>query len=132
MMNIRDFFVPEKPGAYAALYLGNYSVDTLLDKNGNSIDQAHFTANRDIGPIQAGTSFDANLDVSVEMYAIAPTFMWNTGFQVFGADYAMLLSLPFANTSVGASLDTLTNITLGQQSFSTYRRCLAGDRSIGL
>lgn len=27
MMNIRDFLVPEKEGVYAALYLGNYSVN---------------------------------------------------------------------------------------------------------
>lgn len=133
MMNIRDFFVPEKPGAYAALYLGNYSVDTLADKNGNSVNQATHTTTRDLlGGIPAGASFSANLDVEVEMYAIAPTFIWNTGFQVLGADYAMFLSLPFANTSVGASLDTLTNITLAQRSFETGRSLAVSDSEFNI
>src|SRR5574341_853110 len=70
MMNIRDFLVPEKPGMYAALYLGNYSTDKLKDKNGNTIDQATFEANRNIGPIPAGLKFTADLDASVDTYLI--------------------------------------------------------------
>jgi hypothetical protein len=129
MMNIRDFLVPEKEGVYAALYLGNYSTGKLKDKNGNTIDTAEFHANRDLGPgIPAEVDITADIDANVEMYLIAPTFVWNTGYQLFGADYAMLVSLPFANTSVGAALDTLTDIRLAERSV-TLGKSLAVDDS---
>jgi hypothetical protein len=119
MMNIRDFLVPEQPGMYAALYLGNYSTDKLKDKNGNTVDKATFEASTVLGEqlglgIPAGIEFSADLDVSVDMYLIAPAFMWNSGFKILGADYAMFVALPFANTTIGASLDTLTNVNLGR------------------
>lgn len=128
MMNVRDFLVPEQEGVYAALYLGNYSTDTLKDKNGNSIDTATFQASKSLGPgIPAGVKITANLDTNVDMYLIAPTFVWNTGYKFLGADYAMLISLPFANTSVGASLDTLTNINLANQAVSMGKNLSVDD-----
>jgi hypothetical protein len=133
MMNIRDFFVPEKEGVYAALYLGNYSADKLKDKNGNNIETATFQANRNLGPgISAGLSITANLDAKVDMDLIVPTFVWNTGYKVLGADYAMLISLPFANTSVGASLSTLTNISLANRAVSAGRSLSADDSAIDI
>jgi len=133
MMNIRDFLVPEKEGVYAALYLGNYSTDTLKDKNGNTIDKATFQANRSFGPgIPAGVTINANLDTNMDMYLIAPTFVWNTGYKIFGADYAMLASLPFANTSIGASLSTLTNINLANRAVSIGRDLAVNDSAFNL
>lgn len=132
MMNIRDFLVPEQPGMYTALYLGNYSTDKLKDRNGNTIDKATFEAKRNIGPIPAGLKFTANLDASVDMYLITPAFIWNSGYKVLGADYAMLVALPFANTSIGASLNTLTNITLANRSISRSRDLSVNDNAFDI
>lgn len=133
MMNIRDFLVPEKQGVYAALYLGNYSTSEITDKQGNAINSATFQANRTLGPgIPAGASITANLDTQIDMYLIAPTFVWNTGYQVLGADYAMLISIPFANTTAGASLDTLTNISLANRAASFNRQLAVDDSAVDI
>lgn len=137
MMNVRDFLVPEQPGMYAALYLGNYSTDKLKDKNGNPIDKATFEAKKNIGPgigpgIPAGLKFTADLDASVDMYLISPTFIWNSGYKILGADYAMLMALPFANTSVGAALSTLTNISLAGRAVSMGKDLSVNDSSFNI
>lgn len=133
MMNIRDFLVPEKEGVYAALYLGNYSTNTLKDQNGNTIDKATFQTSRSMGPgIPAGTKFTADLDTNVDMFLIAPTFVWNTGYKILGADYAMLISLPFANTSVGAALDTLTNTNLAIRDASMGKALSVNDSAFSI
>ncbi|MGZ8226289.1 MAG: SphA family protein [Methylococcaceae bacterium] len=133
MMNVRDFLVPEKEGLYTAIYLGNYSTDQLKDKNGNSIDTATFQASKSLGPgIPAGVKITANLDANVDMYLIAPTFVWNTGYKFFGADYAMLISLPFANTSVGAALETLTDINLANQAVSMSKKLSVDDSAFNI
>jgi hypothetical protein len=137
MMNIRDFLVPEQPGMYAALYLGNYSTDKLKDKNGNTIDKATFEAGTTLGPgigpgIPAGIRITADLDVNLDMYLIAPTFVWNTGYKILGADYAMLISLPFANTSIGAALSTVTNINLANRAVSRGRDLSVDDSAFDI
>lgn len=133
MMNIRDFLVPEKPGMYAALYLGNYSTQKLKDKNGNTIDKATFEGNTTVGPgIPASFKLTADLDVNVDMFLINPVFLWNTGYKILGADYAMLVALPFANTSIGASLDTFTNITIARRSVSQGRSIAVNDSSFDI
>jgi hypothetical protein len=133
LMNIRDFLVPEKEGVYAALYLGNYSTDTLKDQNGNSIDKATFQASGSLGPgIPAGIKVTADLNTNVDMYLIAPTFVWNTGYKLLGADYAMLISLPIANTSIGAALDTFTNINLANQAASMGKQLSVSDSAFNL
>lgn len=133
MMNIRDFLVPEKEGVYAALYLGHYSTAELTDKHGNAIDSATFQVSKTLGPgIPASASITANIDSEVDMYLIAPTFVWNTGYQILGADYAMLISIPFANTSLGASLDTLTNINLANRAASLNKQLSVDDSAFNI
>lgn len=133
MMNVRDFLVPEEEGVYAALYLGNYSTGKLKDNHGNTIDTATFQTNKSLGPgIPAGAKITASLDTNVDMYLIAPTFVWNTGYKLFGADYAMLISLPFANTTVGAALDTLTDINLANQAVSMGKQLSVNDSAFNI
>jgi hypothetical protein len=133
MFNIRDFLVPEQPGMYTALYMGNYSTDKLKDKHGNTVDKATFEANTVLGAdIPAGIQVTANLDASVDMYLVAPVFMWNTGYKILGADYAMLIALPFANTTIGASLDTLTNVNLGSFAASKGIALAVNDSDFGI
>ncbi|MBL1265227.1 SphA family protein [Methylomicrobium sp. RS1] len=113
--------------------MGNLSTDKLKDKNGNPIDKATFHANRNLGPgIPAGVNITADLDASVDMYLIAPTFVWNSGYKIFGADYGAIISLPFANTSVGAALDTLTNINVANRSISLGRSLSVDDSAFDI
>lgn len=137
MWNMRDFFVPEKPGIYTALYLGQYSTDKLKDKHGNTIDKASFEKDKRVGPgigpgIPVGAKFTANLDASFDMGLVAPVVIWNTGYQIFGADYAMFIALPFANTSIGASLDTVTNVNIGRRSVSRGRSLAVDDSTFDI
>lgn len=133
MMNIRDFLVPEKEGVYAALYLGNYSTSELTDKHGNGIETATFRASRNLGPgVPVGASVTANIDPNVDMYLIAPTFVWNTGYKLLGADYAMLMSIPIANTSVGAALDTMTDINLANRAASRNQQLSVDDSAFNI
>ncbi|MGR8941770.1 MAG: SphA family protein [Gammaproteobacteria bacterium] len=128
MMNVRDFLVPEKEGVYAALYLGNYSTSKLKDNHANTLDTATFQASKSLGPgIPAGAKITANLDANVDMYLLAPTLVWNTGYKFLGADYAVLISLPIANTSVGAALDALTDINLANQAVSMGKALSVND-----
>ena len=133
MMNIRDFLVPEQQGVYAALYLGHYSTSKLTDQHGETMDSATFQASKSLGPgIPVGASITAEIDAHVDMYLIAPTFVWNTGYQILGADYAMLISIPFANTTVGAALDTMTNITLANRAASLNKQLAVDDSAFNI
>jgi len=133
MMNIRDFLVPEKEGVYAALYLGNYSTSELKDNQGNTINTATFQASGNVGPgIPAEASITANIDANVDMFLIAPTLVWNSGYQILGADYAMLISIPIANTSIGAALDTLTDINLANQAVSANKQLSVDDSAFNI
>ncbi|MGR8932980.1 MAG: SphA family protein [Gammaproteobacteria bacterium] len=137
MFNMRDFLVPEKPGMYAALYMGNYSTDKLKNKHGDTVDKATFEAKRTLGPgigpgIPASVKVTANLDASIDMYFIAPVFMWNSGYKILGADYAMYIALPFSNTSVGAELSTLTNISVANRAISRGRALAVDDSTFNI
>lgn len=134
-MNSRDFFVPEKEGVYTALYLANYSADKLKDKNGNTVDTATFTANRNLGPngqIPAGVTFTADLDVKLDLNIISPAFIWNSGYKILGADYAMAIFLPFTSTSVDVALNTLTDINIGALNFSRRTAVSGSSSTIGI
>ena len=44
--------------------------------------------------------------MDVDAYAFAPTLIWVSPYEVFGAKYGAYVSLTLSNTSVGASLST--------------------------
>lgn len=44
------------------------------------------------------------LNVDLDLYSIVPAVLWNTGFQILGADYGMIGAFPFGDPSVQASL----------------------------
>ena len=100
VLNIRDFAVPD-PGFYGVLYTYAYTTDRLNDAHGNEVDTV--TINPGPGP---GVTLD--LDVDVDVYVLAPTLIWVSPWQILGAKYAAYISVPFGNTSVGASLATST------------------------
>jgi hypothetical protein len=93
---IRDFAVSE-PGFYGALYNYFYSTKRMNDDNGNKINSVK------IGP-DAGVTL--NLDLDVNVYAVAPTLILISRYKILGAKYGAYISPSFSNTSIGASLST--------------------------
>lgn len=93
---IRDFFVPT-PGFHYTQYHFYYTSDTLRDGDGNKIDSLQ------VGPL----TFDVETDV--DAYTVVPALVYVAPWQVLGARYGLLVSQPFGNTTVQASLEEVTN-----------------------
>jgi hypothetical protein len=100
--NIRDFAVPE-PGFYGVLYNYFYFSDRLNDSNGDEINSV--TINPPGGP---GVTLD--VDVDLDIYALAPTLIWVSEWKILGAKYGAFITPTLANASVGASLATETGL----------------------
>ncbi len=96
MMNIRDFVVPE-PGFYGLLYNYFYSTDTLKNRNGDEVRTLSRT-----GPL--GTTRTVTVDPDIDVYALVPTFVWVSPWQVLGARYAAYIAPPFADNSAQVNL----------------------------
>lgn len=92
MMNIRDFIQPDS-GNYFLLYNIYYGSDTLKDQNGNRVESIA------VGPATV------KVDVDVDSYTTAPTYVHITDKKLFGASYGFLLSQPLGNPSFQASLE---------------------------
>ena len=88
-------------GFYGVVYNYFYSTDRLNDDNGNKISSV--TIKPGPGP---GTVVNINVDLNV--YALAPTFIWVSKWKLLGAKYGAYISPSFSNTSIGASLSTAT------------------------
>jgi hypothetical protein len=99
-LNIRDFFVPE-PGMYGSVYNYFYTTDRLNNKNGDKIGSV--TVNPGGGP---GVTLD--LEVDVNMYVLAPTFVLVTDTGAYGVKYGMLVTPNFANASLEGALSSST------------------------
>ena len=96
MMNIRDFVVPE-PGFYGLLYNYFYSTDTLKNRNGDEVGTLSHT-----GPL--GATRTVTVDPDIDVYALVPTFVWVSPWQVLGARYAAFIAPPFADNSAQVNL----------------------------
>jgi hypothetical protein len=97
--NIRDFVAPE-PGFYGIMYNYAYTSDQLNDRNGDKISDVI------IGNPPLSTTISVSVDLDV--YVCAPGFIWVSDWKILGAKLAAYALLPFANTSIGASLTTET------------------------
>jgi len=100
VLNIRDFAMPET-GFYGVVYNYFYSSDRLTDDNGNKIKSVTIKP----GP---GPGTVVNINVDLDVYALAPTFIWVSKWKLLGAKYGAYISPSFSNTSIGASLSTVT------------------------
>ena len=98
--NIRDFAMPE-PGFYGVLYNYFYFSDRLNDRDGDEVNSV--TINPRGGP---GVTLD--VDVDLDIYALAPTLIWVSEWKILGAKYGAFITPSLANTSIGASLATAT------------------------
>ena len=86
LADIKDFVFPE-PWFYYLQYNVYYKSDTYKDQNGNEVSS--------IGPV----TFEAEVD----SYAIAPTFLWSSSWEIFGATYAAFVQPSIVNTGVKAA-----------------------------
>ena len=98
--NIRDFAMPD-PGFYGVLYNYFYFSDRLNDGNGDEINSVT------INP-RGGSGVTLDVDVDLDIYALAPTLIWVSEWKILGAKYGAFITPAFANTSIGASLTTVT------------------------
>ena len=101
--NIRDYVVPD-PGFYAAVYNYVYTTGQVNDGQGNAVSSVTIPANHAPGR----PSVKLKLDVDVDIYALAPMFMWVSGWKVLGAKYSAYVVPTFANTSLSAALSAET------------------------
>lgn len=92
MLDTRDYFVPD-PGFYAGLYNYFYSTDRYNDQNGNKVSSITISP----GP---GPGVKLNVDLNLDMYVLAPVFIWVSPWKVLGAKYAAAISPSFANASI--------------------------------
>jgi len=100
LLNIRDYVVPE-PGIYGALYNYFYTTNQLNDRHGDEINSVT------INP-RGGPGVTLGVDVNVDLYALAPVFIWVSDWKILGAKYGAAITLPFANASLAAALSTAT------------------------
>jgi hypothetical protein len=96
--NIRDFALPDA-GFYAGVYNYGYTTDTLKDANGSEINSVTVT-----GPGGRVTR-TFNINVNVNLYGLAPVFIWvPTNKKILGARYGLLVDPTFANANLSALL----------------------------
>jgi hypothetical protein len=95
--NIRDFALPPVAGFFGAVYNYGYSTNNLQDASGNRISSITIQ-----GP--GGGSATLKLNVSVNLYALAPVLIWEPRKKVLGARYGVMLNPSFANASLSGLL----------------------------
>jgi len=111
LANIRDFHIPE-PGFYVLLYNYFYNTDTLKNRNGDEVNTLSRT-----GPLGGTTT--VTVDPDIDVYALVPTFVWVSHWQVLGARYAAFIATPFANNSAQVNLRLAREGRFLDREFST-------------
>ncbi|MGH8480003.1 MAG: SphA family protein [Gammaproteobacteria bacterium] len=120
LMNIRDFFVPE-PGFYYAQYNYFYSTGTLKNRNGDEVKSLTGT-----GPLGTTT---VSLDVDVDVFVLAPAFLWVSPWKMLGARYGTIITPTFADGSTQVSLSVARSGRFLDRGFS---RNLEADTGFGV
>ncbi len=111
ILNIRDYFMPEQPGIYGAVYNYYYTTDRLNNGNGDKISSVNI--NTPSGPVKLG------LDVDLNMYALFPTLIWVSPCEILGAKYGGYIAPSFANLSLDAKL-TIADEVAGRIQDSSF------------
>jgi hypothetical protein len=69
------------------------------------------------GPL--GTTRTVTVDADIDVYALVPTFVWVSHWQVLGARYAAFIATPFADNSAQVNLSRARADTFLDREFST-------------
>jgi len=93
--------MPAKPGFYFKEYDLFYTTHTFKDRNGDSVKSF---------PLPGGGTATPKVDVN--LFVLAPTFMWIPDWDVLGGHYGAYIIPTFGNSSIGASVET--DIGLGR------------------
>jgi len=120
VLNIRDFFVPE-PGFYYVQYHYLYSTDTLKNRNGDEVGSLTPTG-------RLGTT-TLTVEPDVDVFALIPTFIWVSPWQVLGARYGAYIAPTFADGSAQVDLSLAHSGRFGERGFS---RSLEADTGMGV
>src|SRR5215471_14733808 len=99
VMNIRDYLVPE-PGLYGVVYNYFYTSDRLNDASGKQINSVTIQP----GP---GPGVTLNVNPSVDLYALAPTVIWISPWNLCGLKFGAYVAPTFANASIEAEVSSL-------------------------
>jgi len=103
ILNIRDYVTPD-PGWYAALYNYFYTTNRINDSDGHRIDSVT------VNPPGGGAGVTVGVDVDVNMYAVAPAFIWVTDIEALGLRYGALITPSFADFNLNAGLSTAGDV----------------------
>lgn len=95
----RDLLVPPTPGFYFKEYDYFYTSDQFRNRKGDKVSS-----------VQLPGGATVNIDPDVDIFVLAPTFMWVSDWKVLGAHYAAYITPTLGNSSVGASLTTQTGL----------------------
>ena len=105
--DVRDLLVPATPGFYFKQYGYYYTSSRFKDRNGDEVSTI---------PLPGGGT--ATIDADVDVFVLAPMFMWVSDWEFLGARYAAYVNPTFGNSSVGAALATETGFGLSSEEFS--------------
>jgi hypothetical protein len=97
LADIRDYFMP-KPGFYFKEYNYYYHTNTFKDRHGDKVSN-----------IDLPLGGRAHVDADVDVFVLAPAFMWVSKWEFFGAHYGAYIIPTFGNSSIDASITTIRN-----------------------
>jgi hypothetical protein len=101
ILNVRDTVMPPK-GLYGAIYSYYFTSSDFRNRNGDEVGSVTGPGGRTI-----------TLDVDIDAYAIAPALLWNTGWEILGAEYGLFGVVPFGGPSVQVQLASQTGAGIG-------------------
>jgi hypothetical protein len=97
LLDVRDYVMPAHPGFYFKEFNYFYTTDQFRNYNGDKVKN-----------ITLPGGGNATIDANVDLFVLAPTFMWVSDWEILGAHYAAYVTPTFGNSSVGAALATET------------------------
>lgn len=108
LADVRDYVMPAEPGFAVKLYNYFYRTDTFKNADGQRVSSLTFPGGRTV-----------DLDLDVNIYVLAPAFLWVSEWEPLGARYGVYIVPTFGNSSVGAALTTETGLgrSAGTSSF---------------
>lgn len=96
VMNLRDYVMPDS-GVYGVLYNYLYTSNQLNNPQGNVIDSVTVKA-------PGKPAIAAQVNVNLNLYALAPTLAWVTDIESCGIKYGALVTPTFVDANLNASM----------------------------